>query len=89
MPLYLILAQQAFTTEVMALAPIIALLLAISVGAAIFQAAFQIEDSTFGLLLKTIAMIVMVVLGGGSFLNAFELLATFWISHAPMYIRIS
>jgi flagellar biosynthesis protein FliQ len=86
MPFYLILLHQALTTEVTALVPVILVLLVISIGAAIFQAAFQIEDATFALLLKTVAMIFMVSLGGSGFLGGFALLATFWISHIPTFI---
>jgi flagellar biosynthesis protein FliQ len=88
MPFYLVLLRQAFTVEITALAPIIFVLLAISVGTAIFQAAFQIEDATFALLLKTLAMIVMVLVGGASFLQGFALLTTFWIGHAGAFIHM-
>jgi flagellar biosynthetic protein FliQ len=87
MPLYLKLLQEAFSTEVHALAPVILVLLAIGIATAIFQAAFQIEDATFSLLLKTIAMVLMVLAGGAGMLRGFETLASFWIGHAPDFIR--
>ena len=87
MPLYLKFLQQALLTEVHALAPVILILLVIGVATAIFQAAFQIEDATFSLLLKTIAMVFLVLAGGASMLRGFETLATFWIGHAPQLIR--
>ncbi len=85
MPLYLKFLQQALFTEVHALAPVI--LIVIGVATAIFQAAFQIEDATFSLLLKTIAMVFLVLAGGASMLRGFETLATYWIGHAPQLIR--
>jgi len=89
MPLYLKLLQQALTTEVAALTPVILVLLVIGVATAIFQAALQIEDATLALLLKTLAMIGMILFGGLSFMTGFEVLATFWIGHAPSLIHMS
>jgi flagellar biosynthesis protein FliQ len=89
MPLYLKLLQQGLTAEVTALTPVILVLLVIGVATAIFQAALQIEDATLALLLKTLAMIGMILFGGLSFMTGFETLASFWISHAPALIRMS
>jgi flagellar biosynthesis protein FliQ len=87
MPLYIRLLYYAFSVELTAITPIIAVLLAIALGTAIFQSAFQIEDATFALLLKTIAMIAIALFGGLGALTAFEQLATLWISHAAQLVH--
>jgi flagellar biosynthetic protein FliQ len=82
MPLYLALLHQAFIVELAAVTPTILILLAISLVTAIFQSAFQIEDATFSLLPKTLAMIAIALFGGFGALQGFEALAISWIGHA-------
>jgi flagellar biosynthesis protein FliQ len=89
MPLYLQLLHTAFATELGSLTPIVSLLLAIGLLTAIFQAAFQIEDTAFSLLPKTIAMLAIPLLGGIAMLHAFGALAVFWISHEGELVRAS
>jgi len=84
MPLYLKLLHMALATELDAISPIIGVLLIIGLATAIFQSAFQIEDATFSLLPKTIAMIAIGLSGGFGALGAFEHLAVLFISKAPM-----
>jgi flagellar biosynthetic protein FliQ len=76
-----------FTVELAAVTPTIAVLLAIGLATAIFQSAFQIEDATFSLLPKTIAMIIIALFGGFGALYGFEQLASVWIGHAGQLIR--
>ncbi len=87
MPYYLQLLHEALSTEFSAIAPLIAMLLVIGLATAIIQAVFQFEDAAFGLLPKTIAMIVMALYGGFGLLRSFEGLATLWISHAGMMVH--
>ncbi len=89
MPFYVKLADQALATEFMAIAPIIAILLTVGIVTAMIQAMFQIEDAAFSLLPKTIAMIAIAVFGGFGALQAFESLATLWISHAGLIVHQS
>jgi len=89
MPLYLLLLHAALTTELDAVLPIIALLLLVGLATAILQAAFQIEDATFSLLPKTLAMIGVTLFGGFGMLHAFAALATLWISHAGSLVHQS
>ena len=87
MPLYIKLAHQALATAFMGVAPIIAILLTVGIVTAIIQAVFQIEDAACGQVPKTIAMIAIALFGGFGALQAFEGLATFWISHAAVIVH--
>jgi len=87
MPLYLTLLHIAFSTELAVLTPIIALLLAVGFATSFIQAALQIEDATFALLPKTIAMIFITLAGGFGLLGGFERLASTFIIHAPDLLR--
>lgn len=87
MPLYLRLLSTALTVELQAILPIILLLLVVGVVTATFQAIVQMEDTALSLLPKTIAMVVIAVMGGFGALNLFNALAVAWISHAAMLIR--
>jgi flagellar biosynthesis protein FliQ len=88
-PLYLRLLHIAFATELSVLTPIILLLLAVGFVTSFIQAAFQIEDATFALLPKTIAMVFIAMAGGFGLLAGFEQLATQFIMHAPGLIQQS
>ena len=83
MPLYLQLLHMALATELEAVTPIVMALLAIGLVTAIFQSAFQIEDTTFSLLPKIFAMIAIGLFGGFGALRVFEHFAVMLISHAP------
>lgn len=87
MPLYLQLLHIALATELSILCPIVFLLLAVGFATSFIQAALQIEDATFALLPKTIAMIFIALAGGFGLLAAFEGLATDFIIHAPSLLR--
>ncbi len=87
MPLYIMLLHHAFMTELRAVWPIILLLLAIGTATATLQAAFQLEDTALSLLPKTIAMIVIALLGGFGALDLFKSLAMAWIGHAGMLVH--
>ena len=87
MPLYITLLRIAFATELSVLTPIVALLLTVGFATSFFQAAFQIEDATFALLPKTIAMIFIALAGGFGFLAGFERLAVLFILHAPYLVH--
>ncbi len=89
MPLYLQLLSIALGTELSLLTPIVALLLLVGFATSLFQAAFQIEDATFALLPKTIAMIAIAISGGFGLLAGLEQLATSFILHAPSLLRCS
>lgn len=89
MPLYLKLLHIALATELSALTPVIALLLAVGFATSFIQAAFQIEDATFALLPKTIAMVFIALGGGFGLLAAFEHLATAFILRAPVLVHQS
>jgi len=89
MPLYIQLLQSALSTCILVIAPLILILLIISIATAIFQSAFQIEDATFALLLKNLATILLILLAGATMLAQFEALAASWISHAPQSIAQS
>ncbi|OYV38690.1 MAG: hypothetical protein B7Z80_09345 [Rhodospirillales bacterium 20-64-7] len=83
MPPYLLLLHQALGTTLAAIWPVVALLLAVGLATAILQSALQIEDATFSLLPKTIAMIAIGLTGGFGALGMFETLAIRFILHAP------
>jgi flagellar biosynthetic protein FliQ len=89
MPLYIQLLSLALSTALAGITPIVAILLAVGLVTAIFQSALQIEDATFSLMPKAIAMIMIGLFGGFGALQVFETLATLFISHAPMLIRQS
>jgi len=86
-PLYLCFLHDAFTTEFEAVLPIISLMLIIGFLTGFFQAAFQIEDATFSLLPKTLAMILIALLGGFGALPLFYHFAVQSILHAPYLVR--
>ena len=87
MPLYLRLLHIAFVTELSVLTPIVLLLLAVGFATSFIQAALQIEDATFALLPKTIAMIFISLTGGFGFLATFRHLASSFIMHAPTLVH--
>ena len=87
MPYYIQLLHLAFFTELAGITPIVAILVIIGLVTAIFQSAFQIEDATFSLLPKTIAMIAIFLFGGFGGLTTFENLAVLFISHAPGWVH--
>ena len=87
MPLYLRLLHFALVSELRAVTPIILVLLAVGLGTAIVQAVLQIEDGTFSLAPKTIAMIVIALCGGFGALHVFAGLAVAFIGHAGPLVR--
>jgi flagellar biosynthetic protein FliQ len=87
MPLYLQLFLIALNTEAAALTPIILVLLVVGLGTSVVQAALQIEDATFALLPKTIAMIIIGFTGGFGALALFSQLARDFITHAPELVH--
>lgn len=87
MPVYLQLLHSALQTELSGLLPIVSILLAIGLVTAIFQAAFQIEDTAFSLLPKTIAMMAIPLLGGIGLLHGIAALETSWLSHADFIVH--
>jgi len=89
MPLYIKLLHIALATELSLLTPIVALLLAVGFATSFFQATFQIEDATFALIPKTIAMVFIALAGGFGMLTGFERLATYFILHAPYLVHES
>ena len=87
MPLYLRFFQHAFATGLAAILPCVLVLLAIGLTTSIVQAAFQIEDATFALLPKTMAMIALAFTGGFGALGVFEALAKDFITNAPALVH--
>lgn len=87
MALYIKLLHMAFSAELEAITPIIGILLIIGLATAIFQSALQIEDATFSLLPKTVAMIAIAMFGGFGALKVFENFAVLFISHAAILVR--
>ena len=87
MPLYIQLLHLALMTELRGVLPIVAILLVVGLVTAILQAALQIEDATFSLLPKTIAMIAIGLFGGFGALRIFENLAVLFISRAPFLVH--
>ncbi len=87
MPLYVQLLHLALSAELAAVAPIVLALLAVGLATAVFQSALQIEDATFSLLPKTIAMIAIALLGGFGAVKAFEDFAVTFIAHAPALVQ--
>ena len=88
MPLYLQILHIAFATELSVLTPIVLLLLAVGFATSFLQAALQIEDATFALLPKTIAMIFITLAGGFGLLAGLEQLAADFILRAPALVRL-
>jgi flagellar biosynthesis protein FliQ len=88
MPFYITLVRMFVQTEILALAPVILVLLAVGLGTAFFQAALQIEDATFSLLPKTIAMIFITMAGGFGLLTMFSSLAARMIMQAPSLVQL-
>jgi flagellar biosynthetic protein FliQ len=86
MPLYIQLLHLALMTELRGVLPIVAILV-VGLVTAILQAALQIEDATFSLLPKTIAMIAIGLFGGFGALRIFENLAVLFISRAPFLVH--
>jgi flagellar biosynthesis protein FliQ len=89
MPFYLQLLHSALATELAITLPFILLLLVVGLSTAVLQALFQIEDATFSLLPKTIAMIIAAMFGGLGMLNLVEALFTGWLSHAATIVHQS
>ncbi len=89
MPLYLKLLHAGFAVELAAITPIIALILVVGLITAIIQAALQIEDATFALLPKTIAMIVLALFGGFGALGLFTHFTADMIMRAPLLVHQS
>jgi len=89
MPFYISLLQDALSCCILAIAPLILVLVVISIATAVFQSAFQIEDATFALLLKNLATILLILAAGSAMLAHFQSLAATWISHAPVLIARS
>jgi flagellar biosynthesis protein FliQ len=87
LPLYLRILHQALTTEVMVIGPIVITILVVGFITGFFQAALQIEDATFNLLPKTIAMIILVLLGAFGAMPIFEHFTTQLILNAPSLVR--
>lgn len=87
MPLYLKLLHHAVAIEAAAIWPCIALLLLVGLITSILQAVLQIEDTTFALLPKTIAMAALTATGGAGMLSMFEALAKDFIINAPSLVH--
>jgi flagellar biosynthesis protein FliQ len=86
LPFYLTLFQYALRVEFSQVMPIVMIMLAVGLTTGIIQAALQIEDTTFSLIPKLIAMIALGLTGGFGALTGFEHLAVMFISRAPTYI---
>ena len=87
MPLYLKLYQHALETGLSAILPCVLILLIVGLAASILQAVFQIEDTTFALLPKTIAMIFLAYSGGLGAFYIFENLCRDFIMNAPILVH--
>ena len=87
MPLYLKLYQHAMETGLSAILPCVMILLVVGLAASILQAIFQIEDTTFALLPKTIAMILLAFSGGLGAFYVFENLSRDFILNAPALVH--
>ncbi len=87
MPLYLTLLHEALGTAFSATAPLILALVLVGLITSVVQGALQIEDATFALLPKTLALILLALTGGFGALNMFETLAALFITHAPELVR--
>lgn len=89
MPLYLKLLQYAFATGLSAIWPCVGVLLVVGLVTSILQAVLQIEDATFALLPKTLAMIILALSGGFGALGILEALARNFITNAPALVHQS
>jgi len=87
--IYLTLLWQALSAELSALTPIIVILLVTGIGAAILQAALQIEDTSLSLIPRLFVMLGLPLLGGAALMHSFETLAIDWISHAGVLVRLA
>lgn len=87
MPLYLKLYQFAVEMGLSAILPCIMILLIVGLVVSILQAIFQIEDATFALLPKTIAMILLAFSGGFGAFHIFETLCRSFITNAPALVH--
>lgn len=87
MPLYLKIYQHALEIALTAVFPSILVLLAVGLTASIIQTIFQIEDTTFSLLPKTLAMVFLVFSGGIGAFYIFQNLCIDFIVHAPILVR--
>lgn len=87
MPLYLKLYQHALEVGLSAIFPSIFILLAVGLAVSILQAVLQIEDATFALLPKTIAMVFLAFSGGMGALHIFESLCRSFILNAPALVH--
>ncbi|MDE2238972.1 MAG: flagellar biosynthetic protein FliQ [Rhodospirillales bacterium] len=87
MPLYLKLLRHALEMGLSAILPCVLVLLAVGLITSILQAIFQIEDATFALLPKTMAMVIIAVTGGFGALGVFEALARNFIINAPALVH--
>lgn len=87
MPLYLKLYQHAMEVGLSAILPCVMMLLIVGLCASIFQAVLQIEDTTFALLPKTIAMIFLAFSGGMGAFYIFQGLCKDFIVHAPLLVH--
>lgn len=87
MPLYLRLYQHALEIGLSAIFPSIFILLAVGLVVSILQAVLQIEDTTFALLPKTIAMILLAFSGGFGAFHVFESLCRDFIFNAPALVH--
>ena len=87
MPLYLKIYQHAMETGLIAVLPSIIILLIVGLTASIFQAIFQIDDTTFALLPKTLAMIFLAFSGGMGAFYMFQNLCKDLIIHAPVLVH--
>lgn len=89
MPLYLKLLQHAFSTELSAIGPSVAVLLIVGLLTSILQAVLQIEDPTFALMPKSFAMIFLALTGGFGAFGALQALAKDFIMNAPILVHQS
>lgn len=89
MPLYIKLLHAAFSAELQAVLPVILLLLVVGLATAVVQAALQIEEPTFSLLPKTVAMVGIALLGGLGAMQVFARLALMLIGHAAVLARLA
>jgi flagellar biosynthesis protein FliQ len=87
LPLYLRILHQALSTEVAAIFPIVVTLLIVGFLTGFFQAALQIEDATFNLMPKTMAIILITLFGAFGAMPIFEHFTVHLISNAPNLVR--
>ena len=87
MPVYLKLYQHALEVGLSAIYPSIFILLAVGLAVSVLQAVLQIEDATFALLPKTIAMIFLAFSGGLGAFHIIEGLCRNFILNAPTLVH--